>query len=145
MSKFDLGGGNLFHYQFTRGIKVGFGAQPQRGAGVLRKGLIAPGRCLHPDEIARVQKIQQHLFVISAQTNNVFGIFAAQIQHVLDTARNVPAAINQVTEKDQLVGRLVARQHFEQAVKLRAASVDVADDESFHAHFPLPLGEGKVS
>ena len=51
---------------------------------------------------------------------------------MLDTARHVRAAIDQVAEKDQLVRRLIARQHAEQVVKLRAAAVYVANDESFH-------------
>jgi hypothetical protein len=81
--------------------------------------------------------------VVSPQTDNVFGILAAQIQHVLDTARDVRAAIYQVTEKDQFVGRFITRQHFEQTVKLRAASVYVANDESFHdGKTPSPCRRG---
>ena len=78
--------------------------------------------------------------MISAQAEHLLGIRSAQIEHVLDTARHVRAAIDQVAEKDQLVHGLVARQHAEQVVKLRAAPVYVANDEGFHVENSLSLG-----
>jgi len=106
--------------------------EAQRRFGVLLKCPVTARRGFHPNHALPVEKIQQHLLVISAQAERALGIRGAQIEHVLDTARHVRAAIDQVAEKDQLVSGLVAREHVEQVEQLRAAAVYVANDEGFH-------------
>jgi hypothetical protein len=61
---------------------------------------------------------------------------------VLDAARHVGPAIDQVAEKDQRVRRFIAWEKIEQPAKLRATAMNVTNDECFHSEFPLPLGEG---
>src|SRR6266851_3309886 len=67
--KFYLVSGYAFCDQRAHRFKVWFLLQTQSLAGVLLEGaLAASGRC-HPDLAGLIDKIQQHLFVITAQTN----------------------------------------------------------------------------
>jgi len=52
---------------------------------------------------------------------------------VLDAARYVRPAIDEVTEKDQRVRCLITRQKIEQRSQLRTTAVNVTNDECFHS------------
>src|SRR2546422_8075997 len=51
--------------QSARGLKVFRRLSTQRHAGVLREGLVAASRLIHPNQICVVDKVQQHLLVIT--------------------------------------------------------------------------------
>src|SRR5439155_24513121 len=104
---------------------------------VLRKGLIAARRRTHPDRVGAIKKIEQHLLVIAAQANHSLGISLAETDYVSDTARHIRSAVDQIAKKDQFVDGFIAWQQLQQAVKLGAASVNVADDKGFHIELTL--------
>src|SRR5205823_299733 len=77
-------------------------------------------------------EVEQHLLVISAQANNAFGIVTAELPNMFDASRHISAAIDQIAKKNELVSGGVSRQEIQQRLKLSAAAVNVAYDESFH-------------
>src|SRR6266481_932268 len=137
----DLISGNLHCDELTSAVKVGLSPQTYRRLCVLPEGLVAAGCRRHPNQAGLIDKIQQHLFVVTAQANYFLRIFLTEIQHELDTAGNIRAAIDQIAQKDQRVRERIARQHVEQTVKLGAAAMDVANDEGFHRSNSLSLWE----
>ena len=60
----------------------------KRLLGVLLKRHVAAGHRVEPDGRAFVQKVEQHLFVIAAQTDGV-AVILAEFQHVSDDAGRV--------------------------------------------------------
>src|SRR6185503_2677367 len=86
-----------------------------------------------PDRRLSFEKVHQHLLMISAQTDNSLRILVAHPQDVFDTARRIGAAIDQVAKKNERVCFRISRQHIEQVEELRAPSVDVTNNESFHS------------
>src|SRR5205085_1884923 len=64
--------------------------------------------------------------------------------HVGDGAGDVFAAVYEVAEQDECVPPRVAREQREQLPELRAAAVNVADDEGTHRHPPREKG-GRVT
>src|SRR5207253_10165250 len=86
-----------------------------------------------------VEKVQQHLFMISSQANHLLRVFGAQVKNVLNTTRHVRPSIDQVTKKNQLVSRF-ARQQIEQIQKLRATAVNVANYKSLHTLLLIGAG-----
>jgi hypothetical protein len=57
----------------------------------------------------------------------------AELRHKFDAPGHVSAAVNQVAQENQGIGRLFARQHRQQTLKLRATAMNVSDNKSFHA------------
>ena len=80
-----------------------------------------------------IDKIQKHLFVIAAQTPDAFRIVTTEFGNVLDAARHVRPAIDEVAEKDERVRCFITRQQIEQPVQLRTTAVNVTNDECFHS------------
>src|SRR2546426_5612148 len=76
--------GNLARDYIAGRVKVGLGAQTKRRFRVLLKGAIATRYCFHPGCVDLVEKVQQHLLVISPQTDDTLGILADQIKNMLD-------------------------------------------------------------
>src|ERR1044072_3996412 len=116
----------------TCDLELFFRLRPHCLPGVLRESAIAAGRAVHPNRIRAIDAMPSHLFLIAAQADHALRILAAEFAHQLDAAGDIGAAIDQVSDKDQLVGGLVARQQIEQAVKLSTTAVKVAYYKSFH-------------
>jgi hypothetical protein len=124
------------------GDKVRVHLQHQWFPRVLRETVIAPRRWLHPDVILAVYEIQQHLFMVPAQTNHTLGILEAEFAHICDTPGNVGTSVNQIAKKDQRIGRWVTRQHIEQPAQLRTAAVNVSNNKSLHQDYCLVSSVG---
>src|SRR5688500_15869095 len=106
---------------------------PRRLPGVLLKRSLPTDHRRQPDRRLSLQKVHQHLIVISTQADHTLRILTTEFLHVLDTARRIRAAIDQIAEKNERVCFRISRQHIEQVEELRAPSVDVTNDESFHS------------
>jgi hypothetical protein len=86
--------------------------------------------------IARpIQKIHQHLFVVTAQTDHPFGVVMRHLENMLHASRRVGATVDQVTQEDESVRTGIARQHIEQVEELSAAAVNVAYYKGFHSEW----------
>src|SRR5258708_2698301 len=109
-----------------RVIKFRIPAGRQRSSGILLKSSLAAGHRCDPDVGRALDKIEQHLLVITTQANNAIGILTAKLENLIDTARRIEPAIDQIAEKHQRVYGAVARQHLEQIRKLRAATMNVS-------------------
>jgi hypothetical protein len=101
----------------------------------LFEGAIAAGRSLDPDQINIIYEVEQHLLVITTETNHPLRILAAKLKNVLDATGNVRSTVNQISEKDQLVSGFITRQQPDKAMELRAAAVNVANNKGFHKCF----------
>src|SRR5438874_8188338 len=71
--------------------------------------------------------------MITAQAKHSFPIITLKFCYQVNTAGRIGTTIDQVAQKYQHVGSLFAWKHFEQAMKLGATAMDIADDKSFHA------------
>src|SRR6266699_394660 len=100
---------------------------------ILFKGTLATGHWSNPEVSAAFNKIQQHLFMITAQAKYSFPIVTLKFCYQVNTAGRIRTTIDQVAQKYQHVGSLFAWKHFEQAMKLGTTAMDIADDKGFHA------------
>src|SRR5437773_3339493 len=130
--EFNLADRYFVRDQVTCGVKIRLRLRPQRTASVLRKSLVTSGRRLHPNRVGAVKKVEQHLFVVSPQTDDLFRILFTKAQNVFDTSGHIRTAIDQVAKKNERVCQFVSREQIEQVQKLGATTVDVANDEGFH-------------
>ena len=76
--------------------EVVFGANLNGCAGVLPNGRFAADGDVQPEHFASVSKIQKHLLVIAAQTEDAVGLCLLERDYICDDARYLVAAINQV-------------------------------------------------
>ena len=84
----------FFRQQVAPGSKIRFRLHLQWTPSVLGKRLITSGRRLHPNHAGVVKKIEQHLFMVSAQANYLFRILFAKTPNVFNAAGHVGTTIN---------------------------------------------------
>src|SRR2546425_2996941 len=113
-------------------VKFSFSPDYQGAARILFEGSLAARHWSDPDIGSTIDKVEHHLLMIAAQTNNFFGILTTKLDHLIDTARRIEAAVNQIAKKYQGIGGLVSWQHFQQIGELRATTVNVSDNKGFH-------------
>src|SRR6185369_9815797 len=99
---------------------------------LFKRTFTARDRC-QPHIACPIQKIDQHLFVVTAQADHTFGVVVRHFKNVLHASRRIGATVDQVPEKDERVRIGIARQHIKQVEKLSAASVNIAYDKGFHS------------
>src|SRR4030095_11780532 len=117
--------------QATEAIQIFFRIRYHRLTRVLLKSASSASDRRYPQIARTFNKVEQHLFVVSAQANNVLRIILNAFQHIRNTARSIRTAVDQVAKEDQQVNFFVTRNHFHEVPELRATAMNVTDDESF--------------
>src|SRR6476659_10244311 len=70
---------------------------------VLLKGSLASRYRSNPDIANAINKLQQHLFVITSQTNDTLGIVTHHFHYVVHTTRRIQTSVNEITQKHERV------------------------------------------
>src|SRR5687768_16842666 len=68
----------------------------------------------NPKISAALYEVEHHLLVVASQTNNALRIGFGQFLYEVYTAGRIWPTIDQVSQKDEGVIRLVTRNHFQQ-------------------------------
>jgi hypothetical protein len=75
-------------------VEIFFTVDSDRTSRVLFKRSFAADDRSEPEIAVAIEKLHQHLFMISAQTNNSFRIFAAHSDNVFDAAGRIGATVD---------------------------------------------------
>src|ERR1043166_3155148 len=121
-------------------LQIRFTTHAHRQTSVLLKRALAARDRRQPNRTEPIEKIHQHLLVIPTQTDDSLRILANHLDDVVHAARRISAAIDQVAEKHQRICLRISRQHIEQVEELRATTMYVANDKSFHAVWSRAAG-----
>ena len=77
--------------------------------------------------------------MIAPETNHSLRIAVDALQNIRNAPWCIGTAVNQITEKNQHVNVFVSRDHIHQISELGATTVDITDDEGFHAEYASPF------
>src|ERR1043165_7018508 len=127
--------------QLMRVFQIRFTTHAHRQTSVLFKRPLAARDRRQPNRTEPIEKIHQHLLVIPTQADDSLRLLANHLDDVVHAARRISAASDQVAEKHQRICLRISRQHIEQVEELRATTMYVANDKSFHAVWSRAAGK----
>jgi hypothetical protein len=87
-------GWNLLFHRVARIFKILFGLDLKRVACILLKSTFATGDWSNPQVCSSLDEVQQHLLMVTAQTQHAIGIGFRYLHHVFDTTGRIVTAID---------------------------------------------------